>query len=44
MYRSLGVKWATTLLGLIGVVLAPVPLVFYKFGARIRRLSKYVPT
>ena len=44
MYQALGVKWATSLLGLIGVVLAPVPLVFYNFGARIRALSKYVPS
>lgn len=44
MYQSLGVKLATSILGLIGIALAPVPLIFYTYGARIRAMSKYVPS
>ncbi len=37
------VQLATTTLACISVALAPVPFVFYKFGATIRRYSKFVP-
>ncbi|OJJ06465.1 hypothetical protein ASPVEDRAFT_140665 [Aspergillus versicolor CBS 583.65] len=42
MYRHLGVLWATSVLGLAGVVFAPVPVLFLVFGQRIRESSKYV--
>ncbi len=39
MYESLGPHWAGTLLGLIQVVIIPIPVVFYKYGDRIRKKS-----
>lgn len=43
MFTKLGVNWACTLLGLIGLLLAPSPFLFYKYGARIRAKSKFAP-
>ncbi|KAL9128600.1 MAG: hypothetical protein Q9217_002765 [Psora testacea] len=43
MYHKLGVQWATTLLAFLCMALIPVPIVFYKFGHRIRGMSKFVP-
>ncbi|KAL3429586.1 major facilitator superfamily domain-containing protein [Aspergillus tetrazonus] len=42
MYRKLGVLWATGVLGLCGVVFAPVPVLFRLYGHKIRKFSKYV--
>lgn len=44
MYHNLGVNWATSLLGFLAVAFLPVPVLFYIYGARIRKLSKYSPT
>lgn len=44
MYHKLGVAWATSLLGFLTVAFVPVPVLFYIYGKRIRRLSKYSPT
>lgn len=43
MYHKLGVPWATSLLAFLTLALLPVPLLFYKFGKRIRKMSKFVP-
>jgi hypothetical protein len=43
MYQNLGVQWATLVLGFIALGLMPVPLLFFIYGARIRKLSKFVP-
>lgn len=43
MYHTLGVPWATSLLGFLTLALVPVPVLFYLYGARIRRMSKYSP-
>ncbi|KAK9449174.1 major facilitator superfamily domain-containing protein [Limtongia smithiae] len=43
MFNNLGVQWAGTLLGCIGVLLAPVPILFYVYGKRLRHASKYAP-
>ncbi|KAF9048119.1 MFS polyamine transporter [Hymenopellis radicata] len=43
MYHNLGINWASTLVGLIGLVLAPMPFLFYKYGPRIRSNSKFAP-
>jgi hypothetical protein len=39
---SLKVLWATGVLGLCGVVFAPVPVLFLLYGHKIRKFSKYV--
>jgi len=41
MYDSLGVNWASSLLGFVCVALIPVPILFYKYGARIRAASRF---
>ncbi|KAE8166079.1 MFS general substrate transporter [Aspergillus tamarii] len=40
MYDSLTPRWAGTLLGLLELVLAPVPFVFWRYGKQIRAKSK----
>lgn len=44
MFQGIGVNWAGTLLGCVALILVPIPVVFYKFGARIRKRSKFAPT
>ncbi|KAI9843752.1 MAG: hypothetical protein M1837_006112 [Sclerophora amabilis] len=42
MYHSLNPHWAGTLLGLLEVILIPIPFVFYKYGHRIRGKSALI--
>ncbi|MCJ1362806.1 hypothetical protein MMC16_001912 [Acarospora aff. strigata] len=42
MYKTLGPHWAGTLLGLVQVAIIPIPVVFYKYGAKIRRKSALI--
>ncbi|KAK3170969.1 hypothetical protein OEA41_003053 [Lepraria neglecta] len=44
MFSALGVNWAGTLLGFVALVLAPIPFIFWKYGAKIRQRSKFAPT
>lgn len=44
MYHNLGVPWATSLLGFLCVAFFPVPVLFYKYGAKIRAKSRFRPT
>ncbi|KAL4916765.1 major facilitator superfamily domain-containing protein [Aspergillus aurantiobrunneus] len=44
MYHRLGVRWASSLLGFLGVLFIPIPIVFYIYGARIRKLSRFSPS
>ncbi|KAI9449394.1 hypothetical protein F5148DRAFT_1247844 [Russula earlei] len=39
----MGIQWAGTLIGLIAAVLAPIPFIFLKYGARIRTRSQFAP-
>ena len=43
MYEVMGVQWASTLIGLVSLVLAPIPFLFFKYGAKIRERSRFVP-
>lgn len=43
MYHGLGVQWASTLIGLVALLLAPIPFLFFKYGARIRERSQFAP-
>jgi hypothetical protein len=43
MFSRLGVNWACTLLGGVGLLLAPSPFLFYNYGARIRANSEFAP-
>lgn len=42
MYEKLNPHWAGTLLGLIQVAIIPIPVVFYKYGHRIRKRSTLI--
>ncbi|KAL8761758.1 MAG: hypothetical protein Q9184_002157 [Pyrenodesmia sp. 2 TL-2023] len=44
MFRALGVNWAGSLLGFVALALVPIPIIFYKYGARIRARSSFAPT
>ncbi|CAG8939254.1 unnamed protein product [Penicillium salamii] len=44
MYHRLGYHWATTLLALLTLVMAPFPFIFFKYGPRIRQGSKFAAT
>lgn len=42
-FTGLGVGWACTLLGCVGLILAPAPFLFYRYGPAIRERSRYAP-
>ncbi|KAK5076180.1 hypothetical protein LTS08_002691 [Lithohypha guttulata] len=44
MFRALGVGGGASLVGGVAVLLAVVPFVFYKYGAGIRKRSRFAPT
>jgi hypothetical protein len=41
MYHNLGVPWASSLVGFIGVAMIPIPYAFFVYGKRIRAKSKW---
>ena len=41
MYQGIGVHWTLTLLGCIAVGLTPAPLMFWKYGPKLRAKSPY---
>ena len=41
MFTSLGLPWATSVLGFICVGMIPIPIVFYVYGKGIRKWSKF---
>ncbi|KAL9050337.1 MAG: hypothetical protein Q9162_006688 [Coniocarpon cinnabarinum] len=43
-YKNLGVHYTLTILACISATLVPVPYVFYHFGFRLRRMSKFAAT
>lgn len=44
MFDNLGIQWAGTLLGCLAVIMVPIPVCFYLFGAKLREKSKFAPT
>ncbi|KAK4542290.1 hypothetical protein LTR36_006943 [Oleoguttula mirabilis] len=44
MFHRLGVPWAASLLAFLCVAFIPAPILFYKYGARIRARSRFTPT
>ncbi|KAH9941406.1 major facilitator superfamily domain-containing protein [Amylocystis lapponica] len=44
MFTNLGVNWACTLLGLLGLLMAPMPYLFFRFGPWIRSKSTFAPS
>lgn len=43
MFNNLGIQWAGTLLGCLAVLLAPMPILFYRYGPKLRAMSSYAP-
>ena len=43
MFNGMGVQWASTLIGCVAVLLAPMPIFFYLYGKKIRAKSKFAP-
>ena len=41
MYKSLGVAWASSLLGFLSLAMSMIPFAFIKYGDRIRQNSKF---
>jgi hypothetical protein len=41
MYDGLGLHWASAVPGFIALACFPFPILFYKYGERIRRRCKY---
>ena len=41
MYENLGVEWAGTVVGFIALIFIPAPILFFKYGKRIRLSSRY---
>ncbi|KAM5436020.1 hypothetical protein McanMca71_000231 [Microsporum canis] len=41
MYRALGLGWGNSLLGFVALALAPLPVVFYVYGERIRTSKRF---
>ncbi|KLU82558.1 hypothetical protein MAPG_01630 [Magnaporthiopsis poae ATCC 64411] len=41
MYGRLGDQWASTLLAFVGVACCAIPFLFWRYGAAIRRRSRY---
>lgn len=40
MFHNLGTQWAGTLLGCLALLLSPVPFFFYRWGPKLRAMSK----
>lgn len=41
MYKALGLGWGNSLLGFISLALAPLPVIFYIYGERIRKSTLF---
>ncbi|KAF2170391.1 hypothetical protein M409DRAFT_64149 [Zasmidium cellare ATCC 36951] len=44
MFDALGVGGGGSLIGGVGVLLVPIPFIFYRYGASIRKRSRFAPT
>ncbi|TID21352.1 major facilitator superfamily transporter [Venturia nashicola] len=44
MFNGMGIQWASTMLGILALILVPVPIYFMLRGAKIRARSKFAPT
>lgn len=41
MYRNLGVNWASSTLAFLSIAFIPIPFVLFKYGEKLRRISRY---
>lgn len=40
MFRKLGIDWGCSLLGFLSIAFIPIPILFWKYGVRLRKSSK----
>ncbi|KAI0281088.1 MFS polyamine transporter [Russula brevipes] len=43
MFINMGAQWASSVIGIVAALLAPIPFLFLKYGARIRERSRFAP-
>ncbi|KAK8854610.1 hypothetical protein IAR55_003349 [Kwoniella newhampshirensis] len=43
MYEKLGTQWASSVLGFIALLMAPIPMVLMMYGSRLRARSRFSP-
>ncbi|BGP20179.1 hypothetical protein JCM10213v2_008314 [Rhodosporidiobolus nylandii] len=43
MFNAMGINWACSLFGFIGLVLAPSPYLFRRYGWHLRKRSRFAP-
>ncbi|PVH84279.1 MFS general substrate transporter [Cadophora sp. DSE1049] len=41
LYNALGYQWASSLLGFLGLAMAPFPFLLYRYGSRLRARSRF---
>lgn len=41
MYHNLGINWASTLVSFLALACAPMPIIFFRYGEKVRTKSKY---
>ncbi len=41
MYHQLGINWASSLLAFLGIAFIPIPFLLYRYGEKLRRMSKH---
>lgn len=39
MYKALNYGWGNTVLGFLAMIFIPAPILFYKYGERMRRVT-----
>ncbi len=44
MFDALKVNYTSTMLGAVAALLVPIPIIFIKYGHKIREKSKFAPT
>jgi multidrug resistance protein len=44
MFETLNPRWASTLLGLVAIVMVPIPIVLRRYGSYLRSRSRFVPS
>ena len=42
MYQHMTPHWVLTMVGILTIIMAPVPFLLYRYGHRIRAMSKHV--
>lgn len=44
MYEKLGIHWAGSVFGFLSLVLLPIPWILFKFGHKLRKNSRFIPS